>query len=54
MERHDLLLLIIPHQELASQDTMSLELAPAGCQTEALCDTLVESSFDLGSNHGRS
>jgi hypothetical protein len=42
VKRHDLLLSDIPHQELASEDTLSLELALDSSQTEALFDTFMK------------
>jgi hypothetical protein len=38
VKKHDLLRSIISHQKLASQDTLSLELASESSQTEALFD----------------
>ena len=45
---HDRLLSIIPHQKLASQDTLSLELAPESSQTEALFDNFMKPNSILG------
>ena len=47
MKRHDLLLSIIPHQEFASDDTLSLELALKSSQAEALFDTFMKPSSIL-------
>jgi hypothetical protein len=42
MKRHNLLLSIMPHQQLASEDTLSLELTLDSSPTEALSDTFMK------------
>ena len=42
MKRHNLLLSIMPYQQLASQGTLSLELAMDSFQTETLFDTFMK------------
>jgi hypothetical protein len=48
VKRHNLLLSIIPHQKLANQDTLLLELASESSQTEALFDTFMKPNSILG------